>query len=187
MKLQGICREGNFAEVNRYDDMMVGGVAVALGGTAPSLGTFGPSGGLQVYLFSGAGGPTQSVHFTIQLSHAYKVGTNLGLHVHWAPSTAAAGNVKWFIEYAWANIDAAFGAPSSDSTITAAAGVAWQHQVSAFTSIVGTGKGISSVLVGRLYRSSADGDDSYGASAALLGIDAHILMDSIGSRQEYIK
>ena len=188
MDLQGITKRLNVATLPMWDDMMTSGLAITRSGAgSPPFRAFGPSGGLGAYAFIGTGVQTQEGFFTIQLSHAYTEGIAISPHIHWAPETAAAGDVRWFLEYTWASINGTFLAPQTIDVIQAASGTAWQHQIAEFPDIVGTGKGISSVLVCRLYRNPADGSDTYADYAHLLQIDVHILKDSVGSRQEFIK
>lgn len=169
-------------EATVWEDLMVPGLSVGTGASAPDLGTFGPSGNIKTFLFDG-NSTSEQVYFTIQLQHSYKQGSNIKPHVHWAPTTTNAGNVKWFFEYTWSNIGGTFGAPTTISVVDAAAGTAWQHQLSSLPDITGTSKTISSMLMCRLYRNPADGSDTYPDDVAFLQFDVHYEMDTVGSRE----
>jgi hypothetical protein len=65
-----------------------------------------------------------------------------------------------------------------------------KHYITAFTAISpgSTADDLSSVLIGRLFRDSANAADTYnatGAKVGLLYIDAHYQMARIGSNDEY--
>mgnify|MGYP001029604194 CR=1 FL=1 len=64
-----------------------------------------------------------------------------------------------------------------------------EHKVTPFAAISPTTDqdGISSVLIGRLFRASAAAEDTYTGKAGLLYIDAHYQLSSIGSNDEYTK
>lgn len=187
MEFQGINRRIEVVQAPRWDDMMTGGLSVALGSTAPSLKAFGPSGNLKAYAFVGTGVRVEECHFAVQLAHSYQEGTTISPHVHWTPSTTDAGDVRWYLDYSWASINGTFGAPQTLDVIQAAGGTAWVHKVGEFPDIVGTGQGISSCLMCRLYRNPADGSDTYEADAFLVQVDIHFIKDTIGSRQEFVK
>lgn len=174
-----------------WDDMRIAGSAVRAGGTAPSLAVFGSSGSLRTYQFSGSA--LNEVEFEVQLSHAYMPGTDIHPHVHWCPTTTGAGNVVWFLEYAWANIGATFPGSSTINTgAVAAGGTAWAHKMTDLLDggndyINGSGKTISSMLVCRLYRNGGSGSDTYAAPVALLEFDFHYILNTVGSREETTK
>jgi hypothetical protein len=186
MRFQGSNRLKNVIEGDVWDDMQVNGFGMRGGASAPDFKAFGPSGNLYCFSYAGSG-PAQYAYFSIQMSHAYKEGSAIYPHIHWAPGNANAGNVKWFFEYSWASVNGTFGAPQILPVIDAADGVAWKHQIASFDTISGVGQTISSILICRLSRNSGDGDDSYAGDAFLLQCDLHYEVDSAGSRQELIK
>jgi hypothetical protein len=171
------------------------------------LGGTGSSRGVYLYSFdNAAGGSEKEVHFTMQLPHSYLEGSTLHLHVHWIGAASEnAVTPRWGLEYQWKNIGSIFAANkpiiytdginygSSDTGTTTHANVtAGRHYMSFFTPMVTNPDRlhpdeaydrISSVLIGRLFRDSANAADSYTNKVGLLYIDAHILLDSIGSRE----
>lgn len=169
-----------------WEDLRVPGTTVKLGATAPDFAAFLGSGNLLTYLFDGAA-TAEQVYFTIQMPHGWKAGSDIYPHIHWTPTDANAGNVKWQLEYSWANIDATFAAPTTISIVDAADGTAWKHQKAQFAAIVGSGKTLSSMLVCRLFRDPADAADTYAHDAAFLQFDVHYEIDTLGSRQETVK
>ena len=175
----------------QWDDLRVAGSQARPGVTAPTLGAFGPSGNLRTLRFDA--GQHDEIEFEIQMPHSWKLGSKLYPHVHWAPVSATTGNVVWELEYAWANADGTFGAPSSmASDAQAAGGMAWVHKLAPLKSggnayIDGTGKTLSSMLVCRLHRNAGSGSDTLNADVAFLEFDIHYEVDSFGSNEEYTK
>jgi hypothetical protein len=166
-----------------WDDLRIPGTSVRFGASSPDIAPFLGAGGLYLPAFDGAG-TSEQVFFTVQFPHGYKLGTDICPHVHWSPTTADAGNVKWNLEYTWVEIGGTFAASATIDVTDAASGTAWDHQVAGFADINGSGiTTVSSMLVGRLYRDPTDGADTYGADASLLEIDFHHQIDTIGSLQ----
>jgi hypothetical protein len=193
------CQAQLFSRINtssyvaqpRWDDSMVPALAFKTGASAPTIGTFGPSGGLQIYLFQPASVDDQ-VYFTVQLPHSWQEGqTNLKPHVHWtrtaAPSSAGLTNVVCGLEYSIQTINGAFSAPSTIRCTNYVASSNWTHQISSFPSIDGTGMKLSTVLVGRMFREGTSDSDTYDKDVACLGFDIHFLQDSLGSTYETVK
>ena len=115
-----------------------------------------------------------------QLSHSYKVGTDLIPHIHFMPSTTATYTGTWTLEYI-EHLELATGtAMSTKSTVTYAFNssmTAYQVQTAVFSAnMTGTNRKISSIAQLKLSLSL-----SAGTSVYLLGLDAHYQCDGIGS------
>jgi hypothetical protein len=176
-----------------WDDLRVPVTAVKLGGVNdPGFQLFRDDGagstGVFSYAFIGTGILEEELFFAAQLPHTYKEGTDILAHVHWSPSTAAAGNVVWQMEYTKSSVNGTFGnttlltgtADSTDST-------QYKHLVATVGTISGTGMKISDVIICRIFRDPAHASDTYGADAFLHEIDFHFEVNTMGSRQEFIK
>jgi len=187
-----------------WDDLRVEPVARTTGANAPAFEKWlddsgGTSRGVYLYSFDDAvGGSEKEVFFSMQMPHGWD-GGEIHLHVHWigaVDDTTAAP--RWGLEYAWKDVGQVFG----DTTIVYSDGsnytetgtdadvTALKHYISKFSALTpGTSAdGISSVLIGRLFRDSADAGDTYnaaGAKCGLLYIDAHYQLARIGSTDEY--
>jgi hypothetical protein len=160
-----------------WDDVVIDGLAVRPGGTAPGLAG-GISGGLYLYAFDAAS--DESVHFTVQLPHGYKEGSTIYPHIHWYSPQASTNVVRWGLEYQWANVAGTF----SGSTVYAEpANAGLTNQLADFTAITGTSKTISSILVCRLFRDADHANDTFAYDASLLSIDFHVEMDTLGSHE----
>ncbi len=139
------------------------------------------------YLFDA--GSTETLLIIAQMPHAWKLGSSIVPHIHWMPTTTNTGSVLWRMEYKWTNIfDTELASWSSPpDVLTPADGIAFKHQLSSFGNISGTGKVLSSLLYIRISRIGGEGTDTYTGDALLKEFDIHYEMDTLGSKQEYIK
>ena len=145
--------------------------------------------GLFVYKFDTSNADDESIHFVAQMPHAYKEGSDIRPHLHWAPDNTNTGNVVWQFEYIISNISGTFPSSAVSSEITVAAdGTALKHQVDSFATIDGTGLTISHMLICRLTRmSGSDANDTFTGNACFLEFDFHYQKDTMGSRNELSK
>lgn len=178
-----------------WDDMRVpfsAGLQPDSGSRAPSIVQIFDDGissrGIYVTCFEdNAVNSEQEMYFAVQLPHSYKEGSDIEPHVHWVPDDTETGDVVWGLEYTWASIDGTYPVTSIITTVGSARGTRHQHTMTDFTPIDGTGKGISSMLSGRLFRNSSNVLDTYANGACLLEFDFHFEMDTMGSRLEASK
>ena len=138
----------------------------------------------------------EELFFAAQLPHGYNEATDIYPHVHWFPTAnGTAGQVvAWGLEYVWANL----GATTSANTTIISANtptpdddplVANRHYLTSLDTISGSGKGISSMLVCRLFRDATGAldTDDYAADVGLMEFDFHYHVNSLGSRSELAK
>ena len=161
---------------NRWEDLRVPMTSAKQGVTSPpGFDVFLDT--VRAYAFSKAA--DEELFFVVQLPHAWKEGSDIIVHAHWAPKDTDTGNVLWRLEYTWANIDGTFGATALTHETQDADGVAYKHQKVDMGTIAGAGKTISSMLICRVFRDTS-GDD-YDNDAFLLAVDFHYQVDAIGS------
>lgn len=146
---------------------------------------FGANGAIYLYAFDDAS--TEEVFFTIQMPHAWLEGTNIRPHVHWLPAGTSTGNVRWALEYSWANVGDVFTNPTTIYVQDAGSGTALTHQLASWAEIDGTDKSFSSMLVCRLYREGGDALDTFTGDAYLIEFDIHYLVDALGSEEDDAK
>jgi len=139
--------------------------------------------------------PTDYLHLNLQFNHDRELGSSVEHHLHWWQTTAAVPN--WLIGYRWQR--------NGQIKVTAWTNKAWVtniftwtagtlNQITDFESItVPAGDGLSDILQIRLYR------DVTNVSGLFAGVevgtvdndvvyaDSHKLLDTGGSRQEYVK
>lgn len=82
---------GSFVGTARWDDIIIPGVALTGGASAPDLVTF--QGSIQLWTFDGVN-TTEEVMGIFELPHKYKESTDLRPHIHFAPINGNGGNVK---------------------------------------------------------------------------------------------
>jgi hypothetical protein len=156
-------------------------------GTDPEIITYKTS--LILKCFDSA----EILHFATQVPHNYKEGSDMSVHVHWTPhsrGTAESGNsVAWKVECVVAKIDGTFGSTATADCTDICDGINDAHQISPGVSVSGTGVGISSMIIGRVYRDAGDTwtTNTAGSRPALLEVDFHYEIDSLGSVQERSK
>ncbi len=186
-----------------WDDIMIFPDATTRGGSnSPAWGGSSPaafkknagatSQGVFLNMFSAT--TEQELYFVVQMPHKYKVGTTLYPHVHWTTvtGTPTGTNVVWGLEY---TVTAFGGSYPNTTTLTANSVIApigtptgtGQHLITSLGTINGSGIGISTILVCRIYRVAADGGDTFANETGLLGIDFHYEIDTEGSRTEFVK
>lgn len=129
---------------------------------------------------------TEILYFTVQLPHRWKAGSMIYPHVHWRQSANHTPVFK--LDYKWFDIGAAVPANFSTHTMDQLRSTPYVsgtiHQIShGATGLTGTGKGISSILVCKLYRQ----DNVYVGDVLADQLDFHYEIDSPGSRSEYLK
>ena len=157
------------------------------GSTAPpSVDT-----GTGLLLFSGTA--DNIIGGIAQMSHSWKSGSTVYPHLHLRFPTASANNTRWKFEYDVASIDGdftnAYGTYTAGGTITVAnPNNAKRHVLASFATVAMTGYTLSSCLMWRITRLAAsDAADNDTAACALMEFDIHYEIDTVGSRQEFVK
>ena len=141
------------------------------------------------YLFA-RNDATEIIYLITQLPHNRTADSDIFLHLHWQQMNS--NNVVWVVEYKWINIGDTVPADFSTLTSTAASHKITYtsgniHQITDFGSIDGTDKGISSVLLIKLYRTDNIDAGAGTGDALAWQMDIHYEIDSFGSYQEYVK
>lgn len=171
-----------FPSINRWDDLQTAATAIR----APGIADPGFDTDYCGWLFDG-NATTEVLLFSFQLPHAWKEGSKISPHVHWAKTTAASGNVRWVLDYKWAKLGQVADSSWTNLTVTTpVAGTpdtntAYKTLLSTFGEIDTSGVKISDQLLIKLSRNPSHTDDTYGADALMLFFDIHIKLDSLGS------
>jgi len=165
----------------------VGGSSVSgqiLGGIGGALGGVAALGGL-LTAFAGTGVIVDELSGSAEIPHRYLQGSTIYPHIHWAATTAAAGNIKFQLEYLWVNAGGTITTSTPVSNTVSSGGAAWVEMRTNLPSIgvSGSGKNMGSRLAFRLFRNPADGDDTYEADVAVFDFGIHLESDTLGSRQ----
>lgn len=133
---------------------------------------------------------TEVLYVIAQLPHAWQEGSVLKPHVHWEKTTSAAGNVFWQLRYNWSRIGevrTSLTTINSSTAVVSDNDTADSHAMTSLPDIDGSSSQISDMLIMRIERVGGNEDDTYGADCRLLEFDIHILIDSMGSEQEFTK
>ena len=181
-----------------WGDLRVPVLSTKLGGTKDPdftkvLDDGDSSQGVFSYLFSAS--TEEELYFMVQMPHAWKQGTALHPHVHWSPvaNGSAGQKVSWGLEYSVAEIGPTFGDTTiiyGDTTTPDETLVADRHYLTELSYIsMSSVDSVSTMLVCRVFRDATGGGgtDDYANDAALLEIDFHYEIDSMGSDSEYTK
>jgi len=163
-----------------WDDVNFIALGLTPGASAPGTTTLAAT-SILVATFAGTGVTVQAAHGGEEIPHGYKEGTDIIPHVHWMPTTADAGNVKWYLEY-WIRRGTGTITTGTAPGVGAATGTAWDEVRTDLTAISGTNITIGCQCAFRLYRDPADAADTYAAAAAALTVGVHYEIDTIGSR-----
>lgn len=125
-------------------------------------------------------------YFGIQMPHAWKSGTDVMPHVHFTPTTSAAGSAEFTLGCYCADIGGVMGAKKTVTmTDTWGANSEWDHKVAwGTTDMSMTGLGLSACCRCSLLRVDLAGSNP---AVALLYFDLHYEMDTVGSRRSGTK
>jgi hypothetical protein len=179
-----------------WDDIRINPGSFDRPGTSdPSIVAYDVNGGgVSTYLWQFAKNNIAS--FTVQIPHGYKVGEDIYVHIHWTPGSRGneenGNTVGWKIDYSWANIGDNFGTMVTVDLSDACDGTDHKHQMTPDVAIIGSSKGISSMLLCNIKRTDTGSDDTWSGTTSgelpmLLEIDFHFPIDMIGSRQRTSK
>jgi hypothetical protein len=168
----------------QWDDILIPAFALGTGASAPDAVTL--VNGLNCQGFDGSG-TSEQLYGTFEFLHGWREGSEIHMHVHWVPTTTGTGNVKWQLEYSWANVHEAFPASTTIFVVDSAAGIDNFHKIASFPVVRNANKKIGSVLSFRLFRDPGDAADTYTGDAGLISIGCHIDNDSVGSNELYQK
>lgn len=156
----------------KWEDLNMLGVAKGTGAAQPTYSVFMTN----FMAWSFINGADKELYFENQFPHRRKYSSDIRFHVHWCPSTAAAGNVTWRLSYTICEIGSTWTSGSVLSDITVPApGVAYQHTMSNFATIALASTGPSANFYCRLQRVGST--DTYAAPVFLTGFDVHYLID----------
>ena len=108
--IDGVDRSKIFGRV-LWNDINMPASALRLGATGPDAIGILAAGGIEGLGFDG-NATIESIHGSAEILHGWLVGSDIFFHVHWMPTTADAGNVKWQLEYSWQAVDGTFANPT---------------------------------------------------------------------------
>jgi hypothetical protein len=178
-----------------YRDEYVGGPWVPAGANAAPDEVNATIGGVATRKYAFDGGNTEErLSNTFEIPHDMVIAkVNDGTfkaewHVHFAPSTTAAGVVKWFFDWCYIPPEGAPIAMTSLSCIQAVDNqLGWNMLCGAELPVPAGGYAIGGIIEFNLRRTPNDTDDTYAADALLYKTALHVPCDTDGSRERYVK
>lgn len=173
--------DGNFDDLNTrtalgWRDNIIELKVDASSPYAPTLDPFRGS----ILAWNFPAGETTEAHAAWHIDHDYAPDTKLYFHVHWSPTTASAGTVRWGFEFTIAkgHQQQAFPATQTVYVEQASISTAYMHyvaEVSEANAIDGAVYGIEpdTVIMVRMFRDGAHANDTFPDAAYGLFLDLH--------------
>lgn len=165
-----------------YKDIDIDLSAQTSGGTVPALIAINGDAYLKARAFAGTGATVEQLGGAKELVHEMLFGDDIIPHVHWAPVSAAAGNVKWQLRTMLVNRNGVYTGGVTTSVVTPAPGVAWQGVRSNFPTISTAGILAGSRILFTLFRDPADAADTYADLVIAPNFGVHVPVDMLGTR-----
>ena len=136
------------------------------------------------------------IYMNPQMSHRWKLGTAIHPHLHWWQTTAAQPN--WLVQYRWqrngqAKTTVWTDCPLTVNTYTWSTGTLCQITDATTPITPPADYSLSDIIQFRVIRDVAndsgefDGAESNSVDADALSFDYHFEIDTMGSREEYVK
>lgn len=170
-----------YGEATAWDDLFFP-FQTGISGVA-SYPAFVPDSGYWNFSAVDTTGPSQCIkYFQIQLPHRWALGTRIYPHIHYKHETAV-GTPKFVFKYKWINTMGQVPAAWNWYYMNLTTGTVNNTEQIVYntTGIDGTGKTLSSILIGQVFLYAAP------VNVKAYQFDIHIAVDSYGSRTEYIK
>ncbi len=180
-----------------WNDIQTSAANMRTGGTAMTFDILSGVGATANYQYRFD--TLDEVYCTVQFPHGMKVNSVIHPHLHIINRTALTGvasTVYFTMYYAWVDINTNAAATAGVIDYASVAGNKnlqnlgqFYHGIVDFGTITpGAGQGnISSMLLVKLVRNNAGTNVYSGNEIFTLGFDVHYEIDTIGSRQEFIK
>lgn len=138
-----------------------------------------------VYSYLLPNNQTRQIGFSVQLPHAWKAGSSVVPHIHYAPSNANTSNATLTLDY-WVRSFGSAISVANTQTITASitpSGAPFAHQIGSFGAVPMTGNTVSCIFGGKITRDG--GADAFTGDMYILSVDLHILREKMGAWVAY--
>ena len=161
-----------------WEDLPISGLSLPrTGAAAPSISVY--RGTINLLAFSNT--LVNETWTTLHIKHGYKDGTKVYPHIHWTHNNATpSGSVVWKLDYTTAKGFSEGGFSSSSTmTLQSPAGAQYAHSIVEASDVnaINTILEPDTVIVLRIYRDTADDNDTFGDDAFLVVFDAHYESD----------
>ena len=172
----------SFGAATCWKDIDIDLSAQPSGGSVPALIAVNGDPYIKARAFAGTVTTVEQLGGAKELSHEMVFGESITPHIHWFPTTADAGNVKWQLRTMMVNRQGIYQGGVTTSVVAAAPGVAWQGVRSDFPAINTAGYLSGTRVMFTLFRDPADAQDTYAALAGAPNFGIHIPVDMFGTR-----
>lgn len=152
------------------------------GGSVPALIAVNGDPYIQSRAFAGTGATVEQLGGSKELIHEMIFGEQIIPHIHWAPTTSAAGDVKWQLRTMLVNRGGNYSGGVTTSVVTPSPGIAWRGLRSDFPPISTVGIQAGARIIFTLFRDPADAADTYAASVIAPNFGVHVPVDMMGTR-----
>lgn len=176
-----------FGEATQWNDMLVPLTSVKLAGVKDPDFTDYLGVGTYAYEFQdNVLASEDEVFFTLQMSHAYRLGSNFSFHLHNTPDANNGLVGRFGLTCSKAEYNGLYSTTTQYKDINYATRNNMTNYLDSFTAPY-TCSTISCILNCKLFRNSSDTNDTYTSGIYVESIDAHYEMDSLGSNSELTK
>lgn len=176
-----------FLEQPCYRDEFPTPLVPAGGAAAPDQVAYTIAGiGVTRYSFDG-GNTEERISGSFEIPHDYKTDAPIEVHIHWLPSTTGAGNVQWHFDWCYLKVGVQPQSETSLSIVDSTNNQQFYHKIKAFGNLPTNGYVLGDKILFTLRRTPSGALDTYTGDAILEQIALHVPVDTLGSRQIYIK
>ena len=173
-----------------WDDVYPSSVTVGTtGSNIPQFTAY--NGNLKAYEFPGTVA-MKEINVGFQFPHTRKDDSPIVPHIHLYVPVGDAGvtNIRWGCEYTWTDINSTGAVATTTVYGDLAVGAndsIKNNAILSFGEIDGTGKGLSSIFMCRLFRNYAATEDTFTKSVWLKSADIHVQKTWMGSSSQYAR
>lgn len=168
-----------FGTARVKQEIVLSATAARVGATAPTAAFIN---NFAVFQFSNTP-PAESIYFTFHVPKDWASGTDITLHIHWAPTDGNAGNVVWDIDYKLVADEAneVISGAGTNATVTDATQTLQDEMLESpnFT-IAAAGIALEDTIGLKVTRDTGDAADTYGAAASLVIVEIEYTSDRLG-------
>lgn len=160
-----------------WNDENFNATATAVGSSAPSLISWDTT---SILIPSFPSNLTKELNMLKEFPHSGKSGSTITFHAHVMPTTAAAGTIKFYLEY-YIKLDNLSAVTNTVSASVSTTSTAWEEIRLDFPAITSALFQPGAQIGARLYRLSTDAG-TYAAPVAISTWGYHYEADTVGSR-----
>jgi len=177
-----------YVSMPQYTDVNIPSVALRMpAANAPTLVSY-KTGEVLGFTDQGTMNNEERIYMILEVNHDYQEGTDMDWHCHWMLEDNTACNVVWQLTETWFNQNGSIPAVTEYMTVCPSPAAADTCITCETGSLIGSGKKISSIVVGQFRRHSSHALDTCNGKTAYYFLGGvHPKTDSHGSWAELTK